>query len=89
MNIDYEEITPVDCEERGIDVKWKDKLIIIKQGDVIKDEFREPKQYYVINGFSDRVYFKTIKRSKAREWADEIWGKDKYSIRSVIKAQVR
>lgn len=86
---DVAPITPVPCEERGIDPKWKDKIIIIRQEDVIRDDFKEPKKYYIINGWGDRVYIKTIRRSKAQEIADEIWGKGFYQVKQVIVASVR
>lgn len=89
-NNEVEEIiTPIDCTTRCIDVKWQNKLIIYTQEDVAKDSFRDPKTFYSVNGFGDYVYFKTIKRSTARKWSDEIFGKDKYEVRVVMKLSVR
>ena len=84
-----EDIIPVNCEERGIDGKWKDKLIIFDQETILLDTFKDPKKFYIINAWNDHVYFKTIKRSKAQEMADEIYGKGFYTVKTVVKAQVR
>lgn len=84
-----EVIKPIDCTNRCIDAKWQDKIIVYTQEDVVKDEFRDPKTFYSVNGFGDYVYFKTLKRSTARQWSDEIFGKNKYEVRVVIKLSVR
>lgn len=88
-NEDSEVITPISCAERQIDLKWESKIIIYSQDDVVKDNFRDPKSLYSMNAFGDYVYFKTNKPSVAREWSDEIFGKNKYDVRKVILLAVR
>ena len=77
------------CETVGIDRKWADKVVIYDYEQLEKSNFKDPSKYYILNAFGDRVYFKTRIKSKARQWCDEIYGKGKYVIREVIRAEVR
>lgn len=85
---DYYEIIPVSCEDRGIDEKYQNKLIIIKQEDFVQPWFKEPKKFYVVSGFGDRVYFKMNNRQLAQEMTNEIWGASHYNVREVIKGKL-
>lgn len=44
---------------------------------------KDPSNYYIVNAFGNRVYIKTTDRAKAQEKADEIYGKNFYSVRCV------
>ena len=76
------------CETVGIDRKWADKVVIYDYEQLEKANFKDPSRFYIVNAFCDRVYFKTRSKSKAKQWCDEIYGKDFYNIREVIKAEV-
>lgn len=89
-NEEIPEIQPINCEDRGIDVKWKDKIIIISEEDSLRDDFREPKSFYYRNAFNDYVFLRTNRLNKAQEMVDEITGKKGwYKACIVVKASVR
>jgi hypothetical protein len=52
-------------------------------------DYRAPSRYYIIDMFGDAVYFKTHSRTKAQDAADARHGKGMFSIRVVVKAEVR
>lgn len=68
---------------RGIDPKWKNKIIVVDSAEVESDDFKDPTKYYYQNAFGDNVYLKTRSYTKAREMIDEITGKKGfYSVRT-------
>ena len=82
-----EDIVCVPLEERGVDLKWGNKIIIYSHEDVLKDEFIPPKQYYINNAFYDYVYISAMRRDTAQKIADEIYGKGKYVVKKVMRVQ--
>ena len=84
-----DDILPLELESQGIDNKWKDKVIVYSWEDVQKDEFRNPKTYYIINAFNNYVYIAALKREKAQLISDTIYGKGHYIVKKVVKAIAR
>ncbi len=42
-----------------------------------------PSNLYIINAMGDRVFFKTKDRAAAQQAADELYGKGRYTVRTV------
>lgn len=60
----------------------KIKSTICQSDEVEKDGFRAPSNYYVLNALGESHFFLTRSRATAQEWANELYGNNKYSIRS-------
>lgn len=54
-------------------------------------DFKEPRgaKYFIVNANNNALFFFTNSREKAQNECDNIYGKGKYKIRVVMKAQVR
>ena len=78
----------IPLEERDIDNKWEKKLEIYSQEYAWSDGFKPPSSYYVTNGWGDSVFIRTNKRANAQKIADEIWGKNHFRVKRVLRASV-
>lgn len=80
---------PLSPEEFGIvDKKIINKIVIHSEEDVWKDFFKPPCQYYFIDSFGNHVYIRTRNRLAAQKIADQIYGKNFFTVRKVVKASV-
>lgn len=69
--------------------KHEKNVVVVSEETRLTDEFKPPTKYFIINAFGEAVHFKTRDRSKAQQWADEIYGKGHYVVREAIKAITR
>lgn len=58
------------------------KQTVIKFDQRIEEDFKEPSRYYIVDAMGDYIYFHCRERSTAQAEVDEIYGKNKYLIRS-------
>ena len=80
---------PLLPEDFGITDKNIIKRIVIhSEADVWKESFKPPCQYYFIDSFGNHVYIRTRDRMAAQEVADQIHGKNFFTVRRIIKATV-
>jgi len=66
-------------------IKWVEVL----EEDRFAEDFKEPSTYFIVNAFNNAVFFFTSSRQKAQDMSDELYGKNHYIVRKVIRAQVR
>lgn len=81
-------IKRIPLEDRAIDIKWENKIEVYSQDDAWSDGFKPPSSYYVTNGWGDSVFIRTNKRANAQKIADEIWGKNHFRVKRVLRASV-
>ena len=62
----------------------KIKIVEVPYAEVISSDFKPPAPFYVVNACGDHVYIKSSDRASARAKADEMYGKNFYSIRVAI-----
>lgn len=62
----------------------KIKIVEVPYSEVISSDFKPPAPFYIVNACGDHVYIKSGDRPTARAKADEMYGKDFYSIRVAI-----
>lgn len=62
----------------------KIKIVEVPYAEVISSDFKPPAPFYVVNANGDHVYIKSSDRASARAKADEMYGKNFYSIRVAI-----
>lgn len=67
----------------------KIEIITVSQEERMDDDFKPPTSLFIINAMGDGVYFKTRNRQQAQLEADRIYGAGKYTVRLVVKAQIR
>ena len=54
-----------------------------------EDNFKPPATYYVSDAMGGQMFFRTNKRASAQHLCDCVFGKNKYTVKIVVKAQVR
>lgn len=98
-NFDYEEHSESAWEDvygqeilrlmKGVPEKFANKVVICTPEEMDGEGFKDPCHFFVVNAFGDRVYLRARERHNARKIADDLYGKDFYGLREVIRAAVR
>lgn len=70
-------------------VEKKIETIVISEEDYLEDNYIAPSGYYIRDYLGQAVFYRSRDRLKIQHQVDEEFGKGKFKVRVVVKAQAR
>lgn len=68
----------------------KGKLLYVWESEVLDEDNYKPRgQFFIVDAFGGHLFFRTNSRSTAQCLCDEVYGENKYLVKTVIRAEVR